>query len=203
MPLSQLKTLWDLYQTVKQWWQGSVDLYEILDYEAELELLDPAGDKAVFRKQQKVKFLQDNVIAFEDYAWGDGEILTDYKCSPGVVVDCYQEGDRWNILISLRETKSKGDIEEFYIERVERATFRRNEEWLQTEIRRYTHHVKLRIIFPATRRCRRAIVQQRIHHRVVELGREAFHTLPDGRQLVTWETTKVRPYELFTIRWQW
>ena len=43
--------------------------------------------------------MQNNVIAFEDYAWGDGEIFTDYRCSPGVVVDKYQEGDRWSILI--------------------------------------------------------------------------------------------------------
>lgn len=201
--LSQLTTLWDLYQTTKQWWQGNTDLYEILDYEAELELLDGQGEKAIFRKRQKVKFLQNNIIAFEDYAWGDGNILTDYKCSPGVVVDCYREGDRWNMLISLRETKSKGDIEEFYIERIESDTFRQKDEWLQTEIRRRTRRLKMSIIFPADRRCQRAIVQQRTHNRVLELGPEHFHTLPDGRQLLDWETDKVRPYELYTVRWQW
>ena len=45
----------------------------------------------------------------------------EYKCLPGVEVDRYQEGDRWNILISLRETKSSGDIEDFYIDDLEQA----------------------------------------------------------------------------------
>src|SRR5688572_2503878 len=101
--LGQVTMLWDLYQIGKQWWPGHADIYEILDYEASVELLDLGGEKAIFRKRQKVKFLQNNIIAFEDYAWGDGDVLAAYTCSPGVVVDKYQEGDRWNILISLRE----------------------------------------------------------------------------------------------------
>ena len=43
------------------------------------------------------------------------EIFADYSCRPGEVTDVYQEGDRYNILISLRETKAAGDIEDFYI----------------------------------------------------------------------------------------
>ena len=55
--LSQVTMLWDLYQIGKQWWPGRADIYEILDYEANVELLDPQGEKAIFRKRQKVKFL--------------------------------------------------------------------------------------------------------------------------------------------------
>ena len=193
--------LWDLYQIGKQWWPGHADIYEILDYEASLELLDPQGEKAIFRKRQKVKFLQNNIIAFEDYAWGDGDILAAYRCAPGVVVDKYQEGDRWNILISLRETKSKGDIEEFNIERIEHGAFTQAEEWLQTEIRRRTRRLKMSIVFPRERPCQRAIVQQRTHNRVIALGSEHLHHLPDGRQRLQWETNQVQPYELYTIRW--
>lgn len=199
--LGQVTMLWDLYQIGKQWWPGHTDIYEILDYEANVELLDPQGEKAIFRKRQKVKFLQNNIIAFEDYAWGDGDVLAAYTCSPGVVVDKYQEGDRWNILISLRETKSKGDIEEFNIERIEHGTFTQAEEWLQTEIRRRTRHLSMSIVFPRERRCQRAIVQQRTHNRVIELGPAHFHNLPDGRQRLQWETNQVRPYEVYTMRW--
>jgi hypothetical protein len=39
-------------------------LYEMLEYEAVLELLDPRGRATMFKKRQRVKFLQDNVIAF-------------------------------------------------------------------------------------------------------------------------------------------
>jgi hypothetical protein len=72
-----------------------------------LELQDPRSEVAVFEKRQKVRFLQDNIIAYQNYDWGDGNILADYKCSPGVPLDQYQDGFRYNILISLRETKNK------------------------------------------------------------------------------------------------
>jgi hypothetical protein len=31
--------------------------------------------------------MQDNVIAYQDQAWGDGEILLNYRCTPGTPVD--------------------------------------------------------------------------------------------------------------------
>jgi hypothetical protein len=46
------------------------DLYENLNYEATLELLSATGKTAIFRKEQRVRFLQNHIIAFEDYAWG-------------------------------------------------------------------------------------------------------------------------------------
>jgi uncharacterized protein YifN (PemK superfamily) len=178
-------------------------MYEILEYEATLELLDPKGEKAIFHKRQHVKFLQDNIIAFEDYAWGDGDVLAEYTCTPGVVVDQYQEGDRWNILISLRETKSKGDLVGFHIENTVRNGFQKDEEWMQTEIRRHMRQLRMNIIFPKKRRCQRAILQQRTRNQVVELGPKHVRTLPDGRQMLTWQTDKVRPYDIYTIRWWW
>lgn len=178
-------------------------MYEILDYESTWEMLDTEGRKAIFRKRQRVKFLQNNIIAFEDYAWGDGEIFADYKCAPGVVVDRYREGDRWNILISLRGTKNKGDIEEFYIERTVKNGFTNSEEWQQAEIRRQTKHLQMNVIFPSSRPCRAAVITQRSENRPITLGLEHFRTLPDGRQLLTWETTKVRSFDIYTLKWQW
>jgi len=65
-------------------------MYEILDYDSVLELQDPRGKVAVFKRRQKVKFLQDNIIAYQDYAWGNGNILADYKCSPSVPPDKFR-----------------------------------------------------------------------------------------------------------------
>jgi len=67
-------------------------IYEVLDHRVSLELLDVKGKKAVYRKCQRVRFLQDNVIAYQDLAWGDGKIFAKYKCSPGIAVDKYQDG---------------------------------------------------------------------------------------------------------------
>lgn len=177
--------------------------YEILDYEATLELQDLEGKRAIFRKRQRVKFLQNNIIAFEDYAWGDGELLDDYQCSPGVVVDKYQEGDRWNILISLRTTKGIGDTEEFHIVRRERNTFTKNEEWLQTEIRRRVRRLQMNVIFPKHRHCQRATISRRNSNRTSTLGPEHFHILPDGKQQLTWETNHVKGYDIYTLKWNW
>lgn len=179
------------------------DLYENLNYHATLELVTATGQTAVFRKEQRVRFLQNHIIAFEDYAWGDGNVLAEYKCTPGIVVDKWREGDRWNVLISLRETRSRGDITEFYIVRVEKNTFTQAEEWLQTEIRRPTHRLQMGIIFPRERPCQRAVVIQRSRNRVTVLGPGHFHQLPDGRQLVRWVTDNVRTYELYTLKWWW
>ena len=177
--------------------------YEILDYEVTVELLDTKGKEAIFRKRQRVKFLQNSVIAFEDYVWGDGDILSDYRCTPGAVVDKYKEGDRWNILVSLRGTKSVGDTEQFHIEQRVRNTYLKAEEWLQTEIRRHTRRLVMNVIFPKARHCKRAVVVKRSANKTVELEAKNFDMLPDGRQLVSWATDHTRPYEIYTLKWQW
>jgi len=178
-------------------------MYEILDYETTLNLVDPKGRKAIFQKRQKVRFLQNNILAFQDYAWGDGSIFTSYTCTPGQVVDRYQEGDRWNILISLRLTKSKGDIEDFHIERVATDGFTSDEEWLQTEIRHPTRRLRLFVFFPRKRHCTSAFIQTRSNNRTLLLDSSNFTKLPDGRQLLTWETANVSGLEVLTLRWRW
>jgi hypothetical protein len=182
--------------------ERNLGIYEILDYETTLEL-SATGKTATFLKRQKVRFLQDNVISFQDYAWGEGEIFADYRISPGIVADRYLAGDRWNILISLRTSKSRGDLEEFFIESTFKNSFLREEEWQQIEIRHRTKYLKMTIIFPKHRRCKYAAVQQRGRHRSVELGNDDFGELPDGRQVVVWETMDIDPLEVFTLRWKW
>jgi hypothetical protein len=91
-------------------------VYEVLEYEATLELRDKRGEQATFHKREKVRYLQNYVLAYQDQVWGDGEFLVDYKCSPGVPVDRYRSGYKTHILISLQEVKNKGDIQEFNIE---------------------------------------------------------------------------------------
>lgn len=202
---TRLTNLLDLYAALHHWLQRhrQTGIYEILEYDSTLELLDSRGHKAVFKKQQRVKFLQDYINTFQDYAWGDGEIFAEYKCSPGIVVDRYQEGDRWNILISLHETKNCGDIEDFYIERRAENGFLKTEETLQTEVRHHTKRLKMRIIFPKKRRCQRALLLQRSRHHAIVLGPEHFTDFPDGRQLLTWETKKIRRFEIYTLQWRW
>lgn len=178
-------------------------VYEILDYDSTLEMVDSKGKEAVFKRTQKVKFLQDNVIAYQDHAWGDGELFADYACSPGVVADRYQEGNRWNVLISLRETKSRGDIVDFYILRRVKNGFTKNEEWRQTEIQFPVKRLRLSVIFPKERYCHRAVLTEKNRNRSSPLGPEHFTELPDGRQVLTWEARNPRLHESFIIKWWW
>ncbi len=178
-------------------------MYEILDYNSTLDPVDRKGTIAVFKRHQRVKYLQNNILTFQDHAWGEGEIFADYQVSPGSVVDRYQEGDRWNILISLRETKSRGDVESFHIERTVRNGFASDEEWWQVEIWQKTHQIKLQTLFPKERHCRRAVLQTRAGNKTTVLGHEHFQLLPDGRQMLTWQAKHPRQAEVYTIRWTW
>lgn len=178
-------------------------MYEILDYDSVLELQDPRGEVAVFKRRQKVRFLQDNIIAYQDYAWGDGNILADYKCSPGVPVDQYQDGHRHNILISLRETKNKGDVVDFNIERTVTRGFTKPNEWRQVMLEHRTRRLRIAVTFPRERPCQRATLTERNINRTTVLGEDYFSLLADGRQMLSWETTKPRLFELYTIKWRW
>ena len=178
-------------------------LYEVLEFDAVLELLDPEGKTAIFKKRQRIKFLQDYVLAFQDYAWGEGDIFVDYKCSPGVVVDRYQEGDRWNVLISLRATKNSGDVEDFFIERRVTGGFTKNEEWWQSEMQNQIRWLKLSVIFPPERHCKHAVLVERHRNSTTPLDSTCLTDLPDGRQILTWETHKPKRFESYMLKWQW
>ncbi len=178
-------------------------MYEVLDYEAELELLDTRGKKAILGKLQQVRFLQDNIIAYQDKAWGDGNIFADYKCSPGVAVDRYREGHRYRILISLRETKKRGEETAFQIERTITNGFTKDMEDFQTEIDHQTRSLTMSVIFPKTRPPRQVtLIEQNTTHSVV-LDHQHYTTLPDGREQVTWKTDRPRVFEAYILRWEW
>ncbi len=107
------------------------------------------------------------------------------------------------ILISLRENKKSGDVEDFTIERRVRDAFLQNEEWCQVEIRHRTHRLTLSVIFPAACRCQKAVLSARSRYRTVELGPEHLHDLPDGRQRLTWQARDIAPLEVYTLSWRW
>lgn len=178
-------------------------MYEVLEYTSRLELQDTKGERAIFYKRERVRFLQDNIIAFQDQASGEGEIFADYKCSPGEAVDRYREGHRYRILISLRETKKRGDIEEFHIERSIGGGFTRDDEYFQTEVDHPTKKLSVSVVFPKRRRPKQITLVEQNSTRTIHLGPQHTRTLPDGRQQVTWSTDKPRLFEAYILRWSW
>lgn len=178
-------------------------MYEVLDYEAQLELLDTKGHTAIYTKRQQVRFLQDNVFAYQDKAWGDGDIFAAYQCSPGVKVDSYREGHRYNILISLRETKQRDDEVTFHIRRKIRDGFKRAVEEFQTDIDHRTRQLALSVVFPKQRLPTEVALIEQNTSRTTILDSSQHLVLPDGRHKYIWKTQAARLYEAYILRWKW
>jgi hypothetical protein len=92
--------------------------------------------------------LQSNIIAYQDQAWGDGQILSGYCCSPGKVVDRYRSGKKTYLLISLREIRNRGDVDKFNIEYRIRDGFTRKTELWETEVSHRTKRLRVLVDFP-------------------------------------------------------
>ena len=178
-------------------------MYEVLEYDSTLVLHDCKGERASYRKRQKVRYLQDNIIAFEDQAWGDGKILVGYKCSPGVPVDQYRLDYKTFILISLREVKNKGDINDFNIEwGISRGFLRQTEQW-GTEIRRPVRKLIVSVIFPKKRPPQQMEMVEKSSQRRFSLDPNIKQQLPDGRWRVVWEKSNPRLSETYILEWKW
>lgn len=186
-------------------WRGLADegMYEVLEYESCLELLDKKGHKAKFRKREKVRYQQNNIIAYQDHAWGDGQILQEYACTPGIVVDRYRPGHKTFLLISLREVKKRGDEDEFHMAWGIEDGFARDHELWETEIRHRTRQMTLRLVFPGSRPPKRAWVSEVLRRRRHSLDDDSRVVLPDGRIQITWHTTQPRLNEQYQVHWEW
>ena len=203
--LPWLEILAEAWKVGLKLWNGMAHegMYEVLEHVATLELQDKNGIKALVRKRQKVRYLQNNIIAFQDQAWGDGEILINYRCTPGTVVDSYRPGLKTFLLISLRETKRRGDVDDFNIQWGIRNGFLRKTELLETEISHKTRQLTIRVIFPEDRPPKRAWIIESLRRRKQLLGKDSQVRMRDGRWLISWETKQPRLNERYQLQWEW
>jgi hypothetical protein len=178
-------------------------MYEVLEYNLMYELKDSEGKKAHIHKQEKVRYLQNNIVSYRDQAWGDGEILQNYQCSPGVKADEYRLGHKTMILISLREMKQRGDEDEFNIEWDAYNTFLHSSEYWEAEISHRTKQLSMQMIFPKKRPPLKASIFETTRRQSKPLIGEAIQKLPDGRWRISWETDKPRLYERYILKWDW
>lgn len=180
-----------------------VGLYEVLDFEHTLELCDRRGQKAIFRKRETVRLLQDCVSAYMDWVWGRGEIFADYRCSPGTPVDRYRCGSKHCVLISLREEKRRGEVLDIRIDRTVRDGFDLEKGWCETMVRHRTHQFRLAVIFPRSRPPKRVDLVEANQNRTTRLSGSHTDILPDGRYRVSWQTSKPKLFETYTLTWNW
>ena len=178
-------------------------MYEVLEYESVLELHDKEGKRATIKKRKKVRYLQNNIIAYQDYGWGDGDQFQEYRAKPGIPVDHYKVGYKTYILLSLREVKNKGDVDDFHIQWKIKNGFLKTDGFWETDISSHTKRMSISVIFPKDRRPHNIRLVENNLRRTKPLGTDAIVQLPDGRWQVAWRSNKLRLYEHYILRWDW
>ncbi len=178
-------------------------VYEVLRYECTVELRDAEGMQARVHKRETVRYLQDYVTTFQDQAWGSGQILLNYRCFPGTPVDQYQLGHNTHKLISLRETRNRGDSDQYDIEWRIRGGFLKSTGFWGTSINHRSRDVSVSIIFPASRPPSTGSLYERRSQRTTVLGPADRHMLPDGRHVLSWHVSRPRLYEDYILKWRW
>ncbi len=195
----------DIWKIGKKIWRGLADegMYEVIEHEGTLELKDTKGKLALVRKRQKVRYRQNNILAYQDAAWGDGEIFVNYHCTPGMEADRYKVGQKTQILISLREVKEKNEEDEFNIEWEHHNGFIRKIEQWGSEVSHKTKQLKLNVIFPKSRPPLQVTLIENRPNKTIPLDKKAIRKLPNGRWIVSWEISKPRLYKQYSIKWEW
>src|SRR3954447_6494866 len=84
--------------------------YTILDYQGTLILRDKTGAKAVARREQRVKFLQDGVGAILDHFWGPGVQLAEYTTTAGTLRDTLRDQGRRHLLVQFQRAMARGEM---------------------------------------------------------------------------------------------
>lgn len=192
---------WELIQKIRA--ERAVGLYEVLEFDHTLELCDVKGKRGIFRKRERVRLLQDYVASYVDQAWGRGEILAEYHCSPGKPVDQYPLGHKQCILISLQGIRRRGEVLLIAIDRTVRNGFMRKTGWSETVVRHRTHRFQTSVIFPTKRPPRQVALLEVNQNRTTPLGESNTEVLPDGRHRVFWETQNPKLFETYSIKWTW
>ncbi len=177
-------------------------LYEAISDESEWDIHDGNGSEAVLVRRRRLRFLQNGVFAIRDYAWGDGDVLAGYEISPGVKADTYTVAGKRNVVISLRETKRRGDVETYLITRRMQNMFGNDSEWVATEVVLPTQEVKISVRFPADRPPQGAWLKRNSDpdHKQEELSIEGGG---DRRQKVSVRIARPKLYETYTVWWKW
>jgi len=197
--------LCDLYSWGKSWINqiSKPGMYEVLEYESTLEILDNEGRVGKFNKVEKVKFLQNNIIAIQDQVWGYKKEITNYECSPGVPVDFYTFGHKTFVVISLREVKSKNDEEQLIMQWDIKGKPIGSQGFWETYIDSYTSLMNQKIIFPKKRPPISIWVVEGKHKKNVELDKNKITQLPDKRWQIIWIKKNPRLNETYVIMWKW
>jgi hypothetical protein len=172
--------------------------YEVLDYNATLILHDGKGNRATLRRTQTIRFLQDQVSALLDHAWGDGVLVTGYRHSAGAISDSFKDQGVRHMVVDLKHPRSRGELLTFSVEREVREAFLSPDGWVETTIDHPVRHLRRRVIFPKERRAQWATLQAGASYVFVPIV-----TLDDGRTCVEFEVSAPQSDLAYRMRFSW
>jgi hypothetical protein len=178
-------------------------IYEVLDHQFKLTLRDAQGKQAVLERREQVRFLQDNVVALYDQAWGDGQIFVGYRVKPGRIADRIKVGSRYRTLISLRETKHRGDLLTYRIRRRIVDGFTTENEWHEVDVDHPTRQLGVTIVFPTDRPCKQASIVRATTGQHTPLTDQNLRVSRSGHQVLTWSIKKPLLGERYALHWNW
>ena len=174
--------------------------YEVLEYDARVELLDTDGRNARYTRTERVRFLKDTTTVY-DYGWGNGIAFAEHDTSRGKFSEKKLVGSRLRAAVELSELQHKGDEFVLSFERTVRNGFMSPSEcWLEAELYHPTRRLSLRVVLPSGRRLHET--------RLVTLedpegtGLESVD-MADGRQCISYKARNPRVGQRFTIVWDW
>lgn len=177
------------------------DPYEVIESEDCWDLVDDAGQDAWFVRTRQLRFLQDSVSAVREAARGDGRITEDYDCTPYKKADEFWSGGWHNVVISLRETKRRGDELPLTVKRHYLGSFTKSSESVDAMVTHDTRKHSIRVVFPADRPPKDVwFTRSSNTNRREPLTREGLNS---GRQQVVKTIPTPRRGETYTISWDW
>lgn len=187
----------------KVWWERRGWIYEILNFEETWEICDNRGSKVVVTKAMDVTFLRDNVVAFTDPAWGDGDLFAEYSCRPGTCAGVFQIQPMKYAHVVLDPPRLRGDEEHIESTRVVTGGFGKDNEWVQVDSDTCTGPITIKVIFPLDRAPEICTWSRRRRGKEKGLGGVALVNRPDGRQECSVRAGRTSPDDVYRLVWTW
>jgi hypothetical protein len=91
--------------------------YETISFHGRLEILDKEGRVAIFRRRQRIRFLEDGVAEFIDRVWGDGVLFAGYEARSMSLVEAIPTRKGYAVLLGLPRAFARGETFDVVTER--------------------------------------------------------------------------------------
>ena len=175
--------------------------YEVLDSRMVWEIHATDGSKCSFSRQNEIRFLQNEVMVLSDRVWPANADIKDFKYFPGEVVDSFIDGDNRQFIISLRESKNRGETMRVESSRSVYDSFLAPSEWVAMDVSRPTGSLTMTVVLPDGRPPTKAWGKVRSnaarHHPLVPTMRS------DKRTQLERFIKRPRRGEAYYICWEW